>query len=350
MLAASSKIQKNKLLETLCCPSCNGKLSQLANAQTSAAEVTLECLPCGETFPVIDGIPRMLLARMREALSGAGVQSDADKQKAATAESFGYEWNQFSQMLDEYERNFFEYMQPRAPEFFRGKLILDAGCGSGRHAHYSAKFGATVFGVDLGSAIYVAKRNTDQFDSVLISQADLYNLPFALESFDFIYSMGVLHHLPEPEAAFRNLLRFLKPGGEIHIYLYWQPESQPVKNALLRIINLTRRITTRLPHKLLHLLSYPAAMLAFLLFVYPYKLMRHIPGLKKIAGKLPMKQYANYPFRVCVNDQFDRFSAPIENRYTKTEVIAWFERAGFENIDVRPNSGWCASGRKPLNS
>ena len=67
-------------------------------------------------------------------------------------------------------------------------------------------------------------------------QADLHRPPFALESFDFIYSIGVLHHLPDPEAAFQNLLRYLKPQGEIQIYLYWRPEGQPIKRALLSIV------------------------------------------------------------------------------------------------------------------
>ena len=68
--------------------------------------------------------------------------------------------------------------------------------------------------------------------------------------------------------------------------------------------------------------------------------------LRLWAEKIPLKQYAEYPFRVCVNDQLDRFSAPIENRYTRAEAEAWLERAGLENIQLRPNYGWVLSGRK----
>jgi hypothetical protein len=60
-----------------------------------------------------------------------------------------------------------------------------------------------------------------------------------------------------------------------------------------------------------------------------------------------MKQYAAYPFRVCWNDQLDRFSAPLEHRYTRAELRSWLEAAGLEDIEVRPNFGWVASGRKP---
>jgi len=323
------------------CPACRGNISQ----ERGCGEGRLRCEGCAVVFPVVGGIPRMLVSSMREALAGRG-GAGADDRKAATAESFGYEWSRFPEMRDEWESNFLEYMRPRGPEFFRGKRVLDAGCGSGRHSFYAARFGADVWAVDLGPAVKVARRNNPS-DSVRVVQADLYNLPFAPESFDFIYSNGVLHHLPDPEGAFRNLVRYLKPGGEIQIFLYWQPEGRPLKRAVLAGVSLFRRLTTRLPHGATYALSYPAAWLAFAGFVWPYKVMGRIPGLAALAERMPMKQYARYPFRVCVNDQFDRFSAPIENRYTRAEVEAWLRRAGLESVSVRPNYGWNGSGRKP---
>jgi SAM-dependent methyltransferase len=249
-------------------------------------------------------------------------------------------------MYAEWERNFGEYMSPLDAAELRGKRVLDAGCGSGRHAYYASQFGADVWAVDLGPAVEIARRNTSQCAKVHVVQADLNRLPFERESFDFVYSIGVLHHLPEPEAAFRNLLEFVKPEGSIQIYLYWKPEGQPFKALMLGMVSLTRSVTTRLPHPALYALSHPAAWLAFAGFVWPYKVMRRIPQLRNLAERLPMKQYADYPFRVCVNDQFDRFSAPIENRYTRGEVEGWLKRAGLEEITVHPNFGWVGGGRK----
>jgi SAM-dependent methyltransferase len=298
----------------------------------------------------LNGIPRLLLSPLREAMLGHGSNArKVDTRQAQTARSFGFEWSHFPEMYDEWERNFFDYMSPYGPGFFRGKRVLDAGCGSGRHAYYAAQNGAEVWAIDLGPAVEVARRNTADCDAVHVVQADLHRPPFAPESFDFIYSIGVLHHLPDPEAAFRRLLQFLKPGGDIHIYLYWKPEEQPLKSALLAAVTMLRHLTVRLPHWLLYALSYPAAWAAFAFFVWPYKLLRHIPRLRRLAEKIPMKQYAQYPFRVCVNDQFDRFSAPIENRYTKVEVEGWLKRAGLEDVSVRANYGWVGSGRKPAS-
>ncbi len=84
------------------------------------------------------------------------------------------------------------------------------------------------------------------------------------------------------------------------------------------------------------------------MFVWPYQLMRVTPGLESLAEKMPMRQYAAFPFRVCVNDQLDRLSAPIEERYTREEVLDWLKRAGLEHPKVLPNFGWLGTGRKPL--
>ncbi|MDR3637926.1 MAG: methyltransferase domain-containing protein [Isosphaeraceae bacterium] len=345
----NSMIERDQLVAKLRCPGCQGALTTGSDCAATSADEVLLCAECGESFPIVDGVPRMLLSPLREALGGAVAADRAEAHKAATAESFGFEWHRFPEMHREWEQNFLDYLAPRLPEFFRGKRVLDAGCGSGRHAHFAAKFGAEVVAADIGPAVEVARRNTAEFPSALIVQCDLYALPLAPESFDFVYSLGVLHHLPDPEAGFRNLLRFVKPGGEIQVYLYWEPEGRPVKRVLLYGVSALRAVTTRLPHRLLYALSYPAAFGAFAAFVWPYQVFRRIPGLRKLAEHTPMRQYADYPFRVCVNDQFDRFSAPIENRYTKAEVEAWLRRAGLEDIRVFPFCGWVGSGRKPLN-
>lgn len=324
------------LLETLRCPACRSELSAAGG---------LTCAGCGNSYPIIHDIPRLLLPNMRDALEGEGKSTGHDETQAETALSFGYEWHRFPEMYEVWEKQFLDYMQPHAADFFPGKKILDAGCGNGRFAYYAAKYGAEVWAIDLGPAVEVARRNT-KARNVRVVQADLHDPPFALESFDFIYSIGVLHHLPDPEAAFQNLLRFLKPGGVVQIYLYWKPEQRPIKAAMLSGVSAARRLTTRLPHNAVYALAYPIAVFAFTFFVWPYRILKKLPAFNRMAEEIPLKQYANLPFRVCVNDQLDRFSAPIENRYTRADVQSWLVRASLEAQSVGENFGWIATGRK----
>src|SRR5262249_45976140 len=140
-------------------------------------------------------------------------------------------------------------------------------------------------------------------------------------------SIGVLHHLPEPEIGLRAIAGLARPGGTVHVYLYWMPEVR-WHATVLRGVTWARRFTVRLPHRVLHLLCYPLAAGLAVVVVGPYRLLRRRPRSAKFAAALPLKTYADYPFRVLVNDQFDRLSAPLERRYDRAEVEAMLQRAG----------------------
>lgn len=355
------------LVGLLRCLECGGGL-QVQNVEPGAypelgPEADLLCLRCGESYPIIGGTARMLRREARASVLSSyprskhgakqeerergdgGLPGNAERElKQRTADSFAYEWEQFGALRKEWRRNFLEYMHPHPPERFDGTLFLDVGTGSGRHSRQAAELGAQVVAVDLGRAIDVARSNLPP--SALTVQADAEDLPFEQESFDLVASIGVLHHLPNPERAFRSIVRYAKPGGWVQIYLYWQG-AQPWHRLLLRIVTQVRKITVGISHRLLHVLCYPLAALLFAAFVLPNRAMRHVPVLRSLAARLPLQSYADYPLGVCVNDQFDRFSAPIENRYTAQEVERWLVDGGLVETRVLPSHGWVGSGRRP---
>jgi SAM-dependent methyltransferase len=273
------------------------------------------------------------------------IRNDSEGEvRRRTAESFAYEWEHFGELRPQWERNFRDYIRPHEPESLKDRLVLDVGAGSGRHSYEAHRFGAKVIAVDVGDAIDVARRNLPA--DVVTVQADAEDLPFADASFDLVMAIGVLHHLPDPRRAAKSLARLVRRGGYIQIYVYWIP-SRGWHRFLLRLVSATRRVTTRMPRPVLRALCYPIAAATFAVFVLPFRLTRRVRPLQRVAAILPLKAYADYPFGVCVNDQFDRFSAPLEWRFTAGEVAEMLSDAGFTDIVVLENDGWIGSGRRP---
>jgi ubiquinone/menaquinone biosynthesis C-methylase UbiE/uncharacterized protein YbaR (Trm112 family) len=354
------------LLALLSCLGCGESLkAQSVPGSPSYPELgpdgVLICRGCGERYPIIGGTPRMLPAEVRPrlwvqyplataALRAARVEHPAPETngwedvRQRTAQSFQYEWEHFGGLRPEWAKNFADYMQPHAPESLKGRLVLDVGTGSGRHAFHAACAGARVVAVDLGGAIDVARRNLPP--EALTVQADAELLPFPPQTFDLVMSIGVLHHLPDPQAGLSHIALMAKRDGHVHVYLYWVPERAGHVH-MLRLVTLARRFTVRLPHRPLHALCLPLAGALAVCFVWPYKLLRRSDRLAPVAAAFPLKTYADYPFTVLVNDQFDRFSAPVETRYRREEVAAMLDEAGLEDVVVLPNHGWIGDGRPP---
>jgi ubiquinone/menaquinone biosynthesis C-methylase UbiE len=329
-------------LTLLRCIECRGSVAFGGAAHAGSAglppvDATLRCASCGHQYPIVAGSPFMLRR-------DPGGQSSEAEVRRRTAESFAYEWEQFGQLRPEWERNFREYLRPHEPESLRNRLVLDVGAGSGRHSYEAHLAGARVVAVDVGDAIHVARSNLPA--DVLTVQADAEEMPFEDASFDFVMSIGVLHHLPDPRRALNSLARLVRPGGYIHIYVYWIP-TRRWHRLLLGLVAAARRVTTRMYRPLLRALSYPIAVTLFALFVLPYRIARNVRKLDRISAGFPLKTYADYPFTVCVNDQFDRFSAPLEWRFTADEVKEMLLDAGFVDVVVLANSGWIGSGRRP---
>jgi SAM-dependent methyltransferase len=192
-------------------------------------------------------------------------------------------------------------------------------------------------------AIDVAARNLAALSNVACVRADLRAIPFADNCFDFIYSLGVVHHLPDPDAAIRALVAKLRRGGRLRIYVYWSPGGW--KKVLLSAVAAVRRVTTRMPLTMLRALSWMVSVALFAAVVAPYRALSRL-GIA-LGSRWPLVVYEKYPFRVLYNDQFDRFSAPVERRYSEHEARRLLESAGLDEVRVVERYGWIVDGRKP---
>ena len=353
---------KAKLLDWLQCPSCAGafKVEAFKTVEGGVDEGLLRCA-CGRLYPIVRGIPRILddafalnpefvrehAARLPASLpppDPARPNADAIRR---TRESFGYQWTVFSQMVIDFRQNFLTYIAPVDETFFPGKRGLDLGCGFGRHIYNAAKFGAEMVGVDISDAIESTRLNTQGLPDVHLVQADVYALPFRPGVFDFAYSIGVLHHLPEPERAFQCIVRLVRPRGAVFIWVY--SNSRKVVNGMLESV---RAVTTRSPKPLQQFLSLAAAAVDWSAFVLPYRVASRFPvvgGVVRRLGLPRLKVYSEYPFQVVYADWFDRLAAPIRFYYDGDAMRGWLERADLGHTSISPTGlfGWRAYGERP---
>jgi SAM-dependent methyltransferase len=179
------------------------------------------------------------------------------------ATGFGLQWRRFARtQVDRYNgstisRDWFFAHTPWTAEELKGLSMLDAGCGSGRFSQVALDAGATVIAVDLSSAVDACRTNLADYERLTVVQADLTSLPFADESLDAIFSIGVLQHTPEPMRILRALPRYLRHGGRLAIWTY-----ERTLRGMLHPKYVLRPITRRLkPATLLRMIEAAAPLL-----------------------------------------------------------------------------------------
>lgn len=228
--------------------------------------------------------------------------------------------------------------------------ILDAGCGPGADVAVIAEAApdALVVGMDFNDDVGVAAVRSHDRGNTAIVRGSVLEPPLVSASFDLVYSYGVLHHTTDPRSAFLALADLVRPGGSMAIYVYSDLREEPLLKSILRAVSAVRRVTTRLPPRLLLAASKVAAPAVWLVFGVPALVLRMIPSTAPIADKLPFN-FITTPFGAA-GDLYDRFSAPIEHRHAAEEVLEWYRSAGMaEPVVIRmPGArGWAAVGERP---
>jgi ubiquinone/menaquinone biosynthesis C-methylase UbiE len=268
----------------------------------------------------------------------------------ATVEGFGEEWSRFDQraLSDEerariWEQYFAVFPWEALPEDAVG---FDLGCGSGRWATLVAPRIGTLHCVDASpQALEVARRALAGHDNCDFHVASVEALPFVAGSMDFGYSLGVLHHVPNTQAALDAAVRALKPGAPFLVYLYYAFDNRPGwYRALWRATDLVRRVVSRAPVRVKVAVT---AAIAAAVYLPLARTARLLAAAGASVERLPLAYYRERSFYTMRTDAFDRFSTRLEQRFTAQEVVAMMRAAGLDDVVLSPSEPfWCAVGRR----
>lgn len=325
-----------ELLSLLRCPESGQRLS-LESGGTSICRGQVDTGYLVSTdgrhrYPIRTGIPRFV-------------------PESNYADNFGMQWNIFARtQLDSssgqsISAERFWKATLWHPASLRDRWVLDVGCGSGRFAEIALGAGAKVVALDYSSAADACYANLRHHDNLHVVQGDIYCLPFAPESFDFVYSLGVLQHTPDVGRAFAALPPMLANEGRLCVDYY----ERSLKGGLLPKYWL-RPITTRLPKTLLF------AILERLVPV----LLPVSQAISRVPVIGPLLQravpVANYKGIYSLNDTqlsewalldtFDMLAPAFDQPQTAKIARTWLESAGLFDISVEKAGHLVARGTK----
>jgi ubiquinone/menaquinone biosynthesis C-methylase UbiE/uncharacterized protein YbaR (Trm112 family) len=271
--------------------------------------------------------------------------------EANYADSFGMQWNKFRQtQLDSFtgttisKKRFFNATNWTSKEL-EGKWILDIGCGAGRFAEVALQSGACLVALDYSTAVDACYTNLRHYPNLHVIQGNVYELPFNMESFQYIYSLGVLQHTPDVEKAFFSLVELLQRNGNLCVDVY----EKSWKSAILPkywLRPLTSRISKIKLFSLLEILVPIMLPVSVVLGKIPFigKTLKRIIPVANYVGDLPLtwKQHKEW----ALLDTFDWLSPEFDNPQNATTLRRWLEMSNLTNIEVLKAGHLVGRGKK----
>ncbi len=273
-------------------------------------------------------------------------ETNIDKQ---TVTSFGSEWKKFDSFSEEEIKRtgdmYFDIIDFK--RINEQSTVMDVGCGTGRWTKYIASRVKFVEAVDPSEAVFSAANLLKDQKNVRITQASTDNLPFDDDAFDLVFSIGVLHHIPDTRQAMRDCIKKLKKDGLFLVYLYYNFDNRSLLfKFLFKLSNLLRKIVSSLPGRFKRITCDLLALFVYMPFVLMARFFQQL-GLTKIAKRIPLSIYTNQTFNIIRNDSLDRFGTPLEQRFSREQIAKMMSECGLTDIVFSDNAPyWHAVGKK----
>ncbi|MBI5420542.1 MAG: class I SAM-dependent methyltransferase [Deltaproteobacteria bacterium] len=280
----------------------------------------------GRAYPIVEDVivllePARWPASFRNKLGA--VRADGDPDSSAFAEdiqfTFGEEWRRFPRILPDHEREFLQYFDLVDLSGLAGSRVCDLGCGIGRWSYFLKDLCRELVLVDFSEAIFVARRNLRSAENALYFMGDLTRLPFRRDFADFLFCLGVLHHLPTD--ALDEVRALARHSRELLVFLYYSLDNRPAYwRRLLAGVTSVRLLLSRIH-------SPPARAWItwfFTLGVYlPLIGLGHALRPFGLARQAPLfDAYQGKSVRRIRQDVYDRFFTRIEQRFSRSEIQA----------------------------
>lgn len=267
-----------------------------------------------------------------------------------TVSSFGEEWNAFHGFKEKdlilTGDMYFDIVNEKMLN--KDCVVIDIGCGSGRFIKYLEGRYKKIVGMDPSKAIFAADNLVGVNENVELVMSSTDNIPFPDGHFDFGYSLGVLHHIPDTEKALHDCVKKIRSGGYFLVYLYYNLENRPFYFRLFYwLSNVIRRGVCKLPVKPKKIACDILAVLFYMPFVLLCRFARILGVSERIRRHIPLQAYERQSFYIIRNDSLDRFGTPLEQRFTRTQIEEMMKRAGLSEIIFSEKLPyWHAVGRK----
>ncbi len=262
----------------------------------------------------------------------------ADKTMRSTVADFSEQWTAYDDNSGWFgsEELLADVLRPLLSlEELRGQKVAEIGCGNGRFLPTLARYAERVYGIEPGDGVDNARRHCAGVDNIEVMRADVYSLP-RLPPLDHVFSIGVVHHLPDPRRALENMRGLLKPGGRCTIWVYGKEGNE----LYLLTFGALRKLTTRIPHVALHGVS-TALVPPLRTYIHACRVL-----------PLPMREYMRTVLKPLSNDAlrmniYDQLNPTIAEYWSRDEVEELMRSAGFLDVTLHHRHGysWTATGR-----
>lgn len=301
----------------LSCPKCNKSLT------LSKDKFTYLCNTCNTNFNIINNIPCLYFNFSKAEIKTKNLYSiiwDLFLKKTHKKEQ------QKGGFKGESSQNIFLIRKVATHQIRPDTIGLDIGCGVGYDMELLSKeiLNIKIIGIDISSGIKHALERVKLYPNINVVEGRIESLPFKNEIFDFVYSMGVIHHASSPNIALKELFRVLKSNGTFIIFLNKDYSDKPfLKRQLYKLVEFTRIFTTKIPTKLLLILCFIAS--------FPIFLIIELFELFKIK-QIPLGNIVS--FSNIVFSLLDRLGVPYSFKYSKKQLEEWFQNFSLKEYKI----------------